>query len=60
MQVDHTQATISYNEFVNKELVLYAKYDVERMIPSVVDGFKPGQRKVMGLEGLTVVNRAME
>jgi DNA topoisomerase-2 len=45
--VDHTQATISYNEFVNKELVLFAKYDVERMIPSVVDGFKPGQRKVL-------------
>merc|ERR1719424_1393130 len=45
--VDHTQATISYNEFINQELVLYAKYDVERMIPSVVDGFKPGQRKVL-------------
>jgi DNA topoisomerase-2 len=45
--VDHTQATISYNEFVNKELVLFAQYDVERMIPSAIDGFKPGQRKVL-------------
>jgi DNA topoisomerase-2 len=32
---------------VNKELVLWAKYDVERAIPSVVDGLKPGQRKVL-------------
>ena len=32
---------------VNKELVLFAKYDVERAIPSVMDGFKPGQRKVL-------------
>jgi len=45
--LDHTQATLSYNEFVNKELVLFAQYDVSRMIPSVVDGFKPGQRKVL-------------
>ena len=28
-----------------KELVLWAKYDVERAIPSLVDGLKPGQRK---------------
>ena len=34
-------------DFVNKELVLWAKYDVERAIPSVVDGLKPGQRKVL-------------
>ena len=32
---------------MNKELVLWAKYDVERAIPSVVDGLKPGQRKVL-------------
>lgn len=34
-------------DFVNKELVLWAKYDVERAIPSVIDGLKPGQRKVL-------------
>eukprot|EP00930_Biecheleria_cincta_P021393 TRINITY_DN15877_c0_g1_i1.p1 TRINITY_DN15877_c0_g1~~TRINITY_DN15877_c0_g1_i1.p1 ORF type:complete len:2143 (-),score=530.30 TRINITY_DN15877_c0_g1_i1:185-6613(-) len=45
--VDHSQPSLSYEDFVNKELVLWAKYDVERAIPSLVDGFKPGQRKVM-------------
>lgn len=45
--VDHSQPTISYDDFVNKELVLWAKYDVERAIPSMVDGLKPGQRKVL-------------
>lgn len=45
--VDHSQPTLTLNDFVNKELVLWAKYDVERAIPSVVDGLKPGQRKVL-------------
>mmetsp|Transcript_21054 Transcript_21054/g.48751 ORF Transcript_21054/g.48751 Transcript_21054/m.48751 type:complete len:1973 (+) Transcript_21054:72-5990(+) len=45
--VDHSQPSLSYSDFVNKELVQFAKYDVERMIPSVVDGFKPSQRKVL-------------
>mmetsp|Transcript_29070 Transcript_29070/g.52693 ORF Transcript_29070/g.52693 Transcript_29070/m.52693 type:complete len:2014 (-) Transcript_29070:71-6112(-) len=45
--VDHSQETITYSDFVNKELVLFAKYDVERAIPSLVDGLKPGQRKVL-------------
>eukprot|EP00434_Breviolum_minutum_P014203 symbB.v1.2.012523.t2/scaffold852.1/size193270/1 len=45
--VDHSQPTLSLDDFVNKELVLWAKYDVERAIPSVVDGLKPGQRKVL-------------
>merc|ERR1712088_372979 len=31
----------------NKELVLFSNCDNERSIPSLVDGFKPGQRKVM-------------
>ena len=38
---------VSYQDFVNKELVLFSNLDNERSIPCVVDGFKPGQRKVM-------------
>ncbi len=38
---------INFTEFVNKELVLFSNLDNERSIPSLVDGFKPGQRKVM-------------
>ena len=38
---------VTYADFVNKELVLFSNLDNERSIPSLVDGFKPGQRKVM-------------
>jgi len=38
---------VSYADFVNKELVLFSNLDNERSIPCVVDGFKPGQRKVI-------------
>lgn len=45
--VDHSQTTLRYSDFVQKELVQFAKYDVMRSIPSLVDGFKPVQRKIM-------------
>jgi DNA topoisomerase-2 len=38
---------ITFRDFINKELVLFSNLDNERSIPSLVDGFKPGQRKVM-------------
>lgn len=38
---------VSYKDFVNKELVLFSNMDNERSIPSLVDGLKPGQRKVL-------------
>uniref|UniRef100_A0A674NA46 DNA topoisomerase 2 n=1 Tax=Takifugu rubripes TaxID=31033 RepID=A0A674NA46_TAKRU len=42
-----TTKYLSYNDFVNKELVLFSNSDNERSIPCLVDGFKPGQRKVL-------------
>jgi DNA topoisomerase-2 len=45
--VDHSKEFVSYSDFVNKELVCFSKYDVMRSIPSMVDGFKPTQRKIM-------------
>eukprot|EP00927_Polykrikos_kofoidii_P048835 TRINITY_DN43028_c0_g1_i1.p1 TRINITY_DN43028_c0_g1~~TRINITY_DN43028_c0_g1_i1.p1 ORF type:complete len:1283 (-),score=282.07 TRINITY_DN43028_c0_g1_i1:225-4019(-) len=45
--VDHTKSTVSYTDFINKELVAFSKYDVMRSIPCVVDGLKPTQRKVL-------------
>ncbi|PAA94319.1 hypothetical protein BOX15_Mlig014497g1, partial [Macrostomum lignano] len=44
---EKTTREISYNDFVHKELVLFSNADNERSIPSLVDGLKPGQRKVM-------------
>lgn len=45
--VDHTQEEVSYSDFINKELVLFSKANVVRAIPSIMDGFKPSQRKVL-------------
>ncbi|CAD5213174.1 unnamed protein product [Bursaphelenchus okinawaensis] len=44
---DKDTRTVTYTEFVNKELVLFSNMDNERSIPSLVDGLKPGQRKVL-------------
>ncbi|KAJ5321679.1 hypothetical protein MYU51_013229 [Penicillium brevicompactum] len=45
--LDHSVDKISYTDFINKELILFSMADNQRSIPSVVDGFKPGQRKVL-------------
>lgn len=37
---------VSFHDFVHKELILFSNMDNERSIPSLVDGLKPGQRKV--------------
>ncbi|KAK8401478.1 hypothetical protein O3P69_001004 [Scylla paramamosain] len=39
--------SVTYTDFVNKELVLFSNLDNERSIPCLVDGLKPGQRKVL-------------
>ena len=36
-----------YKDFVNKELILFSVADCARSIPSMCDGLKPGQRKVL-------------
>lgn len=38
---------VTFKDFVNRELVLFSNLDNERSIPCLVDGFKPGQRKVL-------------
>ncbi|CAL0334291.1 unnamed protein product [Lupinus luteus] len=44
---DHKEKLISYTDFVNKELILFSRADLQRSIPSMVDGLKPGQRKIL-------------
>lgn len=41
------EAKISISDFINKEFILFSMADNIRSIPSVIDGFKPGQRKVL-------------
>ncbi|KAA1105844.1 DNA topoisomerase 2 [Puccinia graminis f. sp. tritici] len=45
--LDQNVSQITYTEFINKELILFSMADNIRSIPSMVDGFKPGQRKVL-------------
>ncbi|KAI4323425.1 hypothetical protein L6164_023032 [Bauhinia variegata] len=44
---DHMETHINYKDFVNKELILFSRADLQRSIPSMVDGLKPGQRKIL-------------
>ncbi|XP_077291439.1 DNA topoisomerase 2 isoform X2 [Arctopsyche grandis] len=39
--------SVTYSDFINLELVLFSNGDNIRSIPSMIDGFKPGQRKVI-------------
>lgn len=38
---------VTYSEYIHKELVYFSNGDNVRSIPSLVDGLKPGQRKVL-------------
>lgn len=45
--LDHNIEKVPMADFINKELILFSMADNVRSIPSMVDGLKPGQRKVM-------------
>ncbi|KAJ3363539.1 DNA topoisomerase 2 [Kappamyces sp. JEL0680] len=45
--MDHSVTEISIQDFVNKELILFSRADNIRSIPCSIDGFKPGQRKIL-------------
>ncbi|GES91633.1 DNA topoisomerase II [Rhizophagus clarus] len=45
--MNHSVKEITIKDFINKELILFSRADNERSIPNVLDGFKPGQRKVL-------------
>ena len=45
--IEHSQKSITYSEFIDKELIHFSNYDNERSIPNICDGLKPSQRKVL-------------
>lgn len=47
VSVDTSKGILDYASFINKELIAFSAYDNLRSIPSVVDGLKPSQRKVL-------------
>ena len=46
MILTYDQKDISYSEFIHKDLIHFSNDDTSRSIPSVIDGFKPSQRKI--------------
>ena len=44
---DTSKHMISYEDFINKELIHYSKYDCDRSIPNLMDGLKISLRKIL-------------
>lgn len=45
--LDHKQKKVEYSDFINKELIHFSVYNLERSIPSICDGLKKSLRKIM-------------
>ena len=45
--LDTSSAFVSYEDFINKELIHFSKYDCDRSIPNVMDGLKISLRKIL-------------
>jgi DNA topoisomerase II len=45
--LDTKKDKVTFNDFVNKELIHFSKYDCERSIPNLVDGLKTSLRKIL-------------
>jgi DNA topoisomerase-2 len=45
--IDPATPRVAYEEFIDKELIQFSHADNQRSIPSVIDGLKPSQRKVL-------------
>ena len=45
--IDIKENRISYQDLINKELIHFSIYDNMRSIPSICDGLKPSQRKIL-------------
>ena len=44
---DTSKQMIPYEEFINKELIHFSKYDCDRSIPNLMDGLKTSLRKIL-------------
>ena len=47
LYLDTGKELVSYDEFINKELIHFSKYDCDRSIPNLMDGQKTSQRKIL-------------
>ena len=47
LYLDTNEESVSYTNFINKEMIHFSKYDCDRSIPNVMDGLKTSQRKII-------------
>lgn len=47
LSLDYSLTDVTYEDAINKELIHFSNYDLSRSIPSVIDGLKTSQRKVL-------------
>ena len=47
LYVDTNNSSITYEDFINKEMIHFSKYDCDRSIPNVMDGLKISLRKIL-------------
>ena len=45
--LEYDKQNVTFSEFIDKDLIHFSNYDNIRMIPSLCDGFKPSQRKIL-------------
>ena len=45
--IDTNKLTVSYEDFISKELIHFSKYDCDRSIPNLMDGLKTSLRKIL-------------
>ncbi|NDH06281.1 hypothetical protein EBX93_10210, partial [bacterium] len=45
--LDTAKTNVSYEEFINRELIHFSKYDCDRSIPNLMDGLKISLRKIL-------------
>ena len=46
-RLNYNNDKISYEQFIDKEMIHFSKYDCERSIPNLMDGNKSSQRKIL-------------
>jgi len=47
LYLDTNKINVSYEEFINRELIHFSKYDCDRSIPNLMDGLKISLRKIL-------------
>ena len=47
LYLDTSKSSVTYEEFINHDLIHFSKYDNDRSIPNLVDGLKISLRKIL-------------